>query len=400
MRHVAVAIGLFGVLAGCGGKDDVGPPVMLPKCTNPVMGTTVTTHEVGRVTGAALLATSPPADLRLFVLEQRGAIRIFANDMLLPAPFLDISNDIAAGGEQGLLGLAFHPDYAHNGLFFIDYTTSTHDVVARCSVSATDPNVANPTCTPILQIPDFASNHNGGIIEFGKDGFLYISTGDGGGGGDPNQNGQAITNGSPLPASIALLGKILRIDVDTKATGKEYGIPPGNPFATGGGEPEIFIIGLRNPWRWSFDRETGDMWIGDVGQGEIEELDVLRPAAQKGANLGWSMYEGAKCFRQPCDATGKLMPQDSRTHADGWISVIGGTTYRGTCYPDLVGWHFYTDYGHGGLFKARLNADDTVTIQEVPGTFPGSASSLHADARGEMFLTTTDGRVYHLEAGP
>ena len=398
MTRLAVALALGLGIAGCGGKSD--DPPSLPKCAMPVAGTHITTREIGRVTGAALLATSPPADPRLFVLEQRGAIRIFVDDVLQPDPFLDISEDIVAGGEQGLLGLAFHPHYAQNGVFFIYYTLSNANIVAKCTVSATDPNKAGP-CTPILTIPDFAANHNGGMIEFGpKDGFLYIGTGDGGGGGDPNQNGQALVDGSPLPASTALLGKILRIDVDKAENGKPYGIPPGNPFASGGGAPEIFVIGVRNPWRWSFDTKTGDLWIGDVGQGEIEEIDVLTAGAQAGKNLGWSMYEGSKCFRQPCTPTDKLVPQDERTHTDGWVAIIGGQVYRGTCYPDIDGWYFYTDNGHAGLTRALLQANGTLDKIDLPGTFPASPASIHADARGELYLTDTTGRVYHIEAGP
>ncbi|MGE0550424.1 MAG: sorbosone dehydrogenase family protein [Kofleriaceae bacterium] len=386
MRTLALVFALGG--AACGGSE---APPKLPDCSQPVSGTTITTQMVGQVVGGAMLATAPVGDPRLFVLEQRGAIRIFDGVTLLPDPFLDISEAIAAGGERGLLGLAFHPRYYSNGRFFIFYTTNDANVVAGCTVSADNPNLANPTCTPILSIPDFASNHNGGMIEFGKDGYLYIGTGDGGGGGDPNRTAQDPN---------ALLGKILRIDIDSTANGKSYGIPSSNPFASGGGAPEVFILGLRNPWRWSFDTETGDMWIGDVGQGEIEELTVLRPEQQRGANLGWSMYEGAQCYRQPCDPANKIMPQDAHTHDEGWTSIIGGQVYRGTCYPDLVGWHFYTDHAAGGLRRARLMSDGTLETVAIPGTFPGGAASLHADARGELFLTTTNGRIYHLQAGP
>ncbi|MGE3547624.1 MAG: sorbosone dehydrogenase family protein [Kofleriaceae bacterium] len=385
MRSLALVAALGA--AACGGSDAVPK---LPDCPQPVPGTTITAQLLGQVVGGAMLATAPVGDPRLFVLEQRGAIRIFDGITLLPDPFLDISENIAAGGERGLLGLAFHPHYYSNGTFFIFYTTNDANVVARCTVSS-NPNIANPSCTPILSIDDFASNHNGGMLEFGKDGYLYIGTGDGGGGGDPNRTAQDPN---------ALLGKILRIDVDSKSGGKPYGIPSSNPFASGGGAPEVFILGLRNPWRWSFDTETGDLWIGDVGQEQIEELTVLRPEQQRGANLGWSMYEGAQCYRQPCDPVDKIMPQDVHTHGEGWTSIIGGQVYRGTCYPDIVGWHFYTDHAAGGLRRARLMGDGSLETLTVPGTFPGNAASIHADARGELFLTTTNGRIYHLEAGP
>lgn len=395
------AMGLVLCLAACGSKDEGPPP--LPRCEMPVNGTTITTRALSSVNGSALLVTAPREDPRLFVLEQNGRIRIIdETGALLPQPFLDIEEgyELAAGGEQGLLGLAFHPQYYKNRTYFIFYTTNDANIVARCTADAANPNVSAGPCTTVLSIPDFASNHNGGMIEFGPDGYLYIGTGDGGGGGDPNQNGQALTNGAPQAQSIALLGKILRIDVDRPAAGMEYGIPSDNPYAKGGGAPEIFIVGVRNPWRWAFDKETGDLWIGDVGQGEIEELIALPHGQQKGKNLGWSMYEGRTCFRQPCSETNITFAQETHTHAEGWISVIGGDVYRGTCYPDLVGWHFYTDYGAGGLYRARLKSDGTLEKLTVPGTFPGSVSSIHSDARGELYMTTTGGQVLHIEAGP
>jgi hypothetical protein len=245
----------------------------------------------------------------------------------------------------------------------------------------------------ILAIPDYASNHNAGMIEFGDDGYLYVSTGDGGGGFDPNRNGQSTT---------ALLAKILRLDVDHPASGKPYGIPADNPFVSGGGAPEVFVYGLRNPWRWSFDAATGDMWIGDVGQTAQEELDFLPAGHQAGKNLGWSMYEASDCVgNYTCDPTDKVFPVDARDHVTtAWRAIIGGQVYRGQCYPDLVGQYFYTDYLAGGLSRATRDATGNVTITDLAGTFPSNASSLHAAARGEMYLTTTDGDVYHLEAAP
>ena len=370
----------------------------LAPCANPVFGSTVTTREVGGVVPAGLLLTSPPRDPRWFVLEQRGAIRVFRDGQLLPDPFLDLSVDahgpVIAGEENGLLGLAFHPHYEANGLFYIFYTADgigdanfpQRDVLARCHVGS-DPDHADPkSCVEILSIGDRASNHNAGMIEFGSDGLLYISTGDGGGGGDPWQTAQDPKQ---------LLGKILRIDIDHKDPWRGYGIPAGNPFGT-----EVFMLGLRNPWRWSFDRANGDMWIADVGQNAIEELDVLHPAQQPGANLGWSMWEGSLCFHPPCDRGKLVFPQDERGHDAGWQAIIGGQVYRGTCYPDLVGWYFYTDCGKGGLVKARLRSDDTLEIVDLPGTFPRYPASLHADSRGELYITTTEGFIYHIEAGP
>ena len=402
MRYGALALV---VLAGCG--DDGATPALPLACEAPVNGTTITFREVARTRGAALLVTSPPNDIRRFVVEQDGRILQLTDTGLSPTPFLDVSSIIACCGEQGLLGLAFHPKYAANGTFFIYYTTDDANVVARYKVSATDPQVADPAGTVILSIPDFAGNHNGGMIEFGKDGYLYIGTGDGGGAGDPQATGQNTNS---------LLGKILRIDVDKKDTGKEYAIPSGNPFASNsGGAPEVFIMGLRNPWRWSFDK-NGDLYIGDVGQGEIEELTVLELGKAAGANLGWKMYEGDRCFAPPCDPAGKIPPQYQRTHGDGWCSIIAGQTYRGQCYPDIVGKHFLTDYCDPELVAVTRSGANIVPESptarwiDMAGMMhdglPPTPTSLHADARGELYLTTEQvsgatsfGGIYRLEAG-
>jgi glucose/arabinose dehydrogenase len=425
MRHVALAM----ILAACGGGGDNpkhdaasqpqdapgstvdAPP--LPACT-PVNGTNVKTRMVTQVPGSPLLVTAPPGDGRLFVVMQDGRILIVENDQVRATAFLDISNtNIAADnptGERGLLGLAFSPNYASDRTFYVMYTLSNADVVARFHASATDPYVADGMAGEvILSIPDFAPNHNGGMIEFGKDGFLYIGTGDGGSGSDPRRNSQALTRGG---MTEPLLGKILRIDVNTTSTGKNYGIPDGNPFKASGGEPEIFVIGLRNPWRWSFDRMTGDMWIADVGQGTqtkvgIEEVTVLKDGQIAGKNLGWSMYEASTCFgNYTCNTAGMTMPQVERSGSAGWHAIIGGEVYRGTCYPDLVGTYFFTDYQRGGMSKATMSGD-TVTATELPapqGGWPTAPSSIHGDARGELFITTApanaNGRIYQIEAAP
>jgi hypothetical protein len=400
---------------GGGGGSDTGPTAdasPLQACT-PTSGSTVGVRKIGQVSGGAVLATSPPNDGRLFVVEQQGRLRIFENDQLRPDPFLDITSIVTAGGEQGLLGLAFHPHYASNGYFYVWYTAGNcsptcSDILERFSVSSNDPNKADPNSGQILlTVPDFATNHNGGMIEFGSDGYLYVSTGDGGGGGDPHRNAQSVdrtaasctqTNCEPL------LGKMLRLDVDHPANGKPYGIPADNPFAAGGGEPEIFMIGLRNPWRWSFDRMTGDMWIGDVGQDVDEELDVIPSGQQNGKNLGWSMWEANRDYgNYTATMTGQTFPQVVKHHSpDNWHAIIGGQVYRGPCYPDLGGKYFYTDNTEAGLSVATFDGTN-VTTSDLPapaGGWPPSPSSLHADARGELYITTTSGNVWHIEAGP
>jgi glucose/arabinose dehydrogenase len=401
-------------LCACGSKDGGPDAALLPRCSNPVAGTKVEMKLVAKIPSSAVLVTAPPGDSRLFIVAQPGQIFIVENEVVRPEPFIDLSGDaggpVICCGENGLLGLAFHPQYATNGLFFVTYTADLDDdvdppnkqrnVLARCKVSA-DPNKADrASCVDVLSINDQFSNHNGGMIEFGADGFLYFATGDGGSGGDPNLNGQAVQDGVPLANTKALLGKMLRIDVDNKLPDQEYGIPADNPFAAGGGRPEIFMLGLRNAWRWTFDRANGDMWIADVGQGAIEELTVLHPAQQKGANLGWNTYEGSACFRAPC-GSGTIFPQDERTHGgDGWASITGGQVYRGSCFPDIVGTYFYTDYVKGGLATAVLNPDDTLTVRDLPGSFPGKGASIHEDSRGELYETDTNGNIFQLQVVP
>jgi glucose/arabinose dehydrogenase len=370
----------------------------LPACANKVSGTNVSLRRITptNVGGLATLATSPPHDPRLFVLAASGVVWLFKDEIQVSVPFLDLSPDasgpVVSGDELGLLGLAFHPQYSANGLFYVYYTTGAvidntlRDVVARCSVLAGNPDRGDPaSCQEILSIADPAANHNGGMMEFGADGYLYIGTGDGGGRNNIGRSEDATL----------LLGKMLRIDVDHPANGKAYGIPADNPFAQGGGAPEVFMLGLRNPWRWSFDRANGDLWLGDVGADTVEELDVLHPTQQPRADLGWSTYEGSNCFTPPCDPTGKVFPKNERLHSAGWNAIIGGQVYRGTCYPDLVGTYFYGDLASGVLAEAKLASDDTLTITDVPGLH--GLTSLHADARGELYLTEVHGQVYHLE---
>lgn len=402
-------------------RDDAPNDAPLyPACANAVHGTAVAFRLIGQVAATgAMLATSPPGDPRLFVVEQHGAIRLFKDEVLQPEPFLDLSAEAGGpviggnglGEENGLLGLAFHPQYATNREFFVVYNSSNGDFyesIVRCRASDSNPDKADPvSCVPVMAFRHDFSNHEGGMAEFGSDGYLYVSTGDGGGGGD--SSGHAQDPNSPL-------GKMLRIDVDNKAPGKEYGIPADNPYALGGGAPEVFMRGLRNPWRWSFDRATGDMWIGDVGQAMAEEIDVLRPSEQRGANLGWSVYEGDICCQSDpnnpafhcmtaaapptCSAAGMTFPKisyDIVQDVREWQSIIGGQVYRGSCFPDLYGWYFYTDWERRELVKARIDGNGTYESFDVGVKTPAPPASLHSDYRGELYLTTTDGGVYRLE---
>jgi len=330
---------------------------------------------------------SPPGDsARLFVVEQTGRIRIVQHGQLLPAAFLDIHSRLVSGGEQGLLSVAFHPNYAANGFFYVNYTDLNGDTrVERYTVSVADSNLADTaTHKLILFIPQPYSNHNGGLVMFGLDGMLYVGMGDGGSGGDPQNRAQH-------PDS--LLGKLLRIDLDH---GDPYAIPVNNPFATGGGAREIWALGLRNPWRFSFDLPSGLLYIGDVGQDSWEEVDV-EPASQGGLNYGWRIVEGAHCYNpDPCNSAGLVLPVLEYSHADG-CSVIGGFVYRGTRFPALAGQYFFSDYCQGWLRSARY-ANGAVASRTLwsPDVNPGSVLSFGQDARGELYVLSGNGAVYRI----
>lgn len=313
-------------------------------------------------------------DDRLFVVEQPGRIRIVKDGQLLETPFLDISGIVNdTGTEQGLLGLAFHPDYARNGQFFVNYTGATgigDTVVARYTASS-DPNVADPDSAEILlTIPQPYRNHNGGDIVFGPDGLLYIGTGDGGDQGDPQNNGQNPDT---------LLGKMLRLDVDT-------------PNA----DPEIWAVGLRNPWRFSFDRATGDLFIGDVGQDEWEEIDYAPAPLAGGLNFGWNLLEGAHPYASSTgDSTGLTMPIAEYSHSQGGCSVTGGHIYRGTSLPELQGVYFFGDYCSGIIWSLIRNDSGAWEQSEFMNT-DFSISSFGEDVAGELYMVDHGGGVYRL----
>ena len=333
---------------------------------------------------------------RLFVVEQPGRIRILRDGALLPDPFLDLTGVVTArGNEQGLLSMAFDPGYAQNGEFYVGYTANSGEgsgdnTVARYRVSADDPDRADPNSGEVLlAVPDPYPNHNGGLVMFGPDGYLYAGFGDGGSQGDPQGNGQN---------SHALLGKILRIDVHQTQDGLPYAIPPDNPFADGAnGRPEVWLSGLRNPWRFSFDRQTGDLWIGDVGQNWVEEIDLV-PAGAGGGNLGWNVLEGNDCYAaSPCSTEGMLMPVATYTHDFG-CSVTGGYVYRGAAVPALQGVYLFADYCSGLLWGLGEGPDGAwVTSQPLETGL--NVSSFGEDAAGELYLTDLNGGVYRVTGG-
>lgn len=309
---------------------------------------------------------------RLFVLEQGGVVRIIRDGELQAQPFLSITDRITAGGEQGLLGLAFHPAYEDNGRFFVNYTDTEGDtVVARYEADPQSDSADPGSEEVLLRIEQPFENHNGGHLAFGPDGHLYVATGDGGSAGDPEDNGQD---------KEALLGKLLRIDVD----GSRYEAPTDNPFADGGGAPEVWAYGLRNPWRFSFDEAAGTLWIGDVGQNALEEINRV-PMNEAGLNFGWNEMEGSRCYEGDCDRSGKVLPVTEYGH-DAGCSVTGGFVYRGRQFRDLRGGYFFGDFCSGSIWVIPADAEGPIDPNLVL-TSDHAISSFGLDEDGELYVT-------------
>lgn len=334
--------------------------------------------------------THPPGDSRLFVVQQTGAIRIVkptgpTTGTLNATNFLTLNTAIISNGsERGLLGLAFHPNYASNGYFYVNYTRTGDGatVVARYKVSDANPDIADPNSWfEIITIAQPFSNHNGGTIRFGPDGYLYIGMGDGGSGGDPGNRAQNINEN---------LGKMLRLDVDTGSDDVKYEIPPGNPFADGDtpvpGNDEIWALGLRNPWKWSFNRLNGDLWIADVGQGEVEEVNKTTAPLTSGLNFGWRCYEGSASFNTSgcLAASNYVFPLEDYTQtATGGCAVTGGYYYTGSLYPNFLGKYIFGDYCLGKIFT--LNDAGTLTISpNITGL--NNVTTFGEDINGELYV--------------
>jgi len=330
---------------------------------------------------------------RLFVVEQPGRIRIVEDGALVETPFLDMVELVeSSGSEQGLLSIAFHPDYAENGTFYVGYTALPDGAnsVARYRVSD-DPNLADAASGEVLlAVEDYAGNHNGGLVAFGPDGYLYVGLGDGGGAGDPNENGQN---------RATLLGSVLRLDVDNTGDETPYAIPADNPFA-GDAEasPEIWSYGLRNPWRFSFDRETGDLYIADVGQGELEEVNFQAANSGGGENYGWNIMEGTACYaEEECSPDGLVLPVTEYTHEFG-CSVTGGFVYRGEAVPALTGVYLYADYCSGLLWGLEHDTSGEWVVSD-PIETGMSVSSFGEDAAGELYVVDRGGGLYRVTDG-
>jgi glucose/arabinose dehydrogenase len=369
-------------------------PADLCQGVAPVRGTTLRSELVVSGLLRPLFVTAPPGDVeRLFILEQDGRVRIVKNGTLLSRPFLNLgsltrSPGSGGGWEEGLLGLAFHPRYAENGFFFIYHTDSpgNQNLVVRYRANAADPDVADPSTRRVIVTLDHPrhANHNGGMLAFAPDdGHLYAGTGDGGGMCDPDDNSQN-------PAS--LLGKLLRIDVDAD--------PP---------EVEVWALGLRNPWRFAFDRVNSDLYIGDVGQGDWEEVDYYPAPRRKGANFGWDLYEGSHCpnpscvGRKPCGGIRPLMPILEYSHKNNACSITGGVVYRGCRMPDLRGTYFYADFCSEFIRSFRVR--DAVAVDQKDRTqelAPGgkrrieTITSFGEDARGEIYVVDQEGEIFRI----
>ena len=395
MTRRMIRSSLFLTLGVLGGAALAGP-------------TPLTTVRVASGFSQPTYVTHAPGDFeRLFVLEQAGRIRIIKNGALLATPFLDIDPIVgSSGNEQGLLGLAFHPDYQNNGLFYVNYTNNGgHTIIRRYSVSA-DPDIADDTSDiRITRIDQPFPNHNGGWIDFGPDGYLYVALGDGGSACDPGQRAQDITD--------QLLGKLLRIDVDgddfPADDGENYAIPPDNPFVGITGDDEIWAYGLRNPWRCSFDRLTGDLWIGDVGQGQREEIDFEAAGSPGGGNYGWDCKEGTACSTvSGCSpsgcacADGSLIdPIHEYTHGGGNCSLSGGYVYRGCAIPDLEGHYFFGDFCTAIIWSltydgVSVSVTNRTTELDPPDFAINQITSFGEDAFGEVYIVDRGGEIFKI----
>jgi glucose/arabinose dehydrogenase len=378
------ALPLLPLAAACGENDSGGPSGGPPDSV-------LTLEPV--VTGLAVpvFLTAPAGDSRLFVVEKNGLIRIIKNGTLQSTPFLNLTSLTTKGSEQGLLGLAFAPDYAASGRFYVSYTTTGgtnggNSVVARYHVSGNTDIADQASDTTILTVAQPESNHNGGGIAFGPDGMLYLGFGDGGGGGDPLETGQDRTD---------LLGSMLRLDV----SGAAYTSPADNPFAGSATfRHELWNYGLRNPWRWSFDRQTGDLYIGDVGQNAYEEVDIQPSASTGGENYGWNIMEASHCYQSSsCNRSGLTLPVLTYDHADG-CAVTGGYVYRGAAVQKLQGHYFYSD-ACSGFIRSFRRTGTGITEQKTWSQLGLSGvNSFGEDGNGELYVMTWSGELYRFAA--
>jgi hypothetical protein len=384
--HHIVCFAVAVLLSGCPNHSATDSP----PGTTPPPGTPQVEPVVSGLSDPLFL-TAPVSDPRLFIVEKPGRVRVFENGALRSTPFLDLTGQVTSSGERGLLGLAFHHDYGTNGFFYVYFTDANGDLTITRYTTSVDPNVADAGSAHLILSVEHSSrsNHNAGMLAFGPDGMLYIGTGDGGGSGDPDENGQD-------PGT--LLGKLLRLDVDT---GDPYAIPPDNPFVgTAGAREEIWAMGLRNPWRWAFDRAAGHLYIADVGQGAWEEVNVVAATAA-GVNYGWDVMEGRHCYEPPsgCTQSGLTLPVLEYGHAEG-CSITGGFVYRGAAMPSLQGTYFYADYCDGWVRSFRYANGAATDRQDRDFGNLGSIFSFGEDAAGELYILSANDTVYKIVPAP
>jgi len=356
---------------------------------------TLALSQVGGNFDDPTFVAAPAGDERLFVVERSGVIRVLQNGNTLTVPWLDISARVFTGGEGGLLSMAFDPDFARNGYFYVYYIDPQQDIVVERFSSSPLPNVADATSgLVILRVPHPQfDNHFGGLVAFGPDGFLYAATGDGGGAGDPMGNAQNLAS---------TLGKLLRVDVRGASAGQPYTIPPDNPYLNQPGRrPEIWASGLRNPWRFAYDGEQ--LYIADVGQNEREEIDIAS-VRQGGLNYGWDIMEGTACYGTGiCNQVGLTLPAFEYEHGPDDVngcSITGGYVYRGGALPELAGHYFYSDYCRGFLKSFLANGTSVGEQRDWAIASPGQVVSFGRDGAGELYIVSGNGRVYKIVRGP
>lgn len=378
----SVSLLALAALVAWTGCDDRAPAPTRP--VDGVSDVSLAVEEVATGLSRPLHLTSPAGDSRLFVVEQGGTVRVIAEDGTLQSePYLDIRDRVRSEGEQGLLSLVFHPDFSTNGRFFVNFTDTSGDTRVEEFV-VDDPAASAVTQTQgdsVLAVDQPASNHNGGLLRFGPDGMLWVGLGDGGGGGDPDGNGQDPTT---------LLGSMLRVDVDGDSP---YAVPSDNPFVGESGRDEVFAYGLRNPWRFAFDRSRGLLYVADVGQSGWEEVSVI-PADSAGVNFGWNVMEGAHCYdADSCDTSGLLLPAVEYPTSEG-CAIIGGEVYRGDAIPELRGHYFYADFCSLRLrsFRYREGEEQQPVSWDVGSL--GRPLGFGRDGDGELYLLMEGGSVY------
>lgn len=403
MRRAAALVCAAALVASaCGGDDDdddepslrattttapAADGVELPDGASPLADIELTLTEVAEADSPTALVARAGTDT-VYVAERAGRVRPLAADGTLGEPILDISDDVVTDVEQGLLGIEFSPD---GGTLYVSYSVVPDGDTRVDAYTMAGDEVDLASRRELLAVEQPFANHNGGDLAIGPDGYLYIGLGDGGDAGDPEGNGQNTQ---------ALLGKILRIDPSQPGDGTEYAIPADNPFADGqDGAPEVWLYGVRNPWRFSFDAETGDLWIADVGQESIEEIDLL-PAADgggSGANLGWNEMEGAHPYDDGSNPEGAILPLFEFDHSDGGCAITGGVVYRGSAIPQLAGAYLFSDYCDGRIRAVRA-ADGVVVEERIFDAEGTELVSFGEDAQGEVYVLSLDGTIYRIDA--